>query len=372
MFEYPKWKLGLVVVLIVLAGLYALPNAFPDEPAIQISASRGSTVDAVLQGRVEGTLKGNDIPYFGLVRTDDRLMVRFADADLQLKASSALKEDLGQKFIVALNLASTVPNWLSTIHARPVTKGLDLQGGVHFLMEVDQQAARTKLEERYVGELYQILRTAKIAYRSVNANRDGLSIELITNADRERAVTELADQSPDLIIEEAVSSDTLLLARIKPEKIAEAQKHTIEQNITTLRNRISELKVSEPIVAQQGQTRIVVQLPGVQDTTVAKKILGATATLEYRAVNDTRQCRGSRFQRTRAARFQALLRDQRTAGAAEEGCHRHWRPVGWRHQWLRPAERYADGLGHLGLGRGTAHAGLHQRECRPADGGGLH
>ena len=287
MFEYPKWKLGLVVVLIVLAGLYSLPNAFPEQPAIQISASRGATIDAALEGRVEGTLKGKEIPYFGVSRTEDRLMVRFDDADLQLKASTALKEDLGQNYTVALNLASTVPGWLRAIHARPVTKGLDLQGGVHFLMEVDQAAARTKLEERYVTEVYQILRTAKIAYRSVTPTRDGLSIQLITNADREKAVTELTEKSPDLIVEEAVSSDTLLLARIKPEKIAEAQKHTIEQNVTTLRNRVSELGVAEPIIAQQGQTRIVVQLPGVQDTAAAKKILGATATLEYRAVNDT-------------------------------------------------------------------------------------
>jgi preprotein translocase subunit SecD len=288
MFDFPKWKFGLVAALILLAAVYALPNAFPSQPAIQISANRGSTVDDVLQGRVEGSLKGKDIPYFGVTRTNDRLMVRFADADLQLKASDTLREDLGDKFIVALNLASTVPPWLQAIGAKPVTKGLDLQGGVHFLMEVDQQAARDKLEERYVNDLYQIMRAEKIAYRSVARTSDGLLIQLVTAEDAAKAVTELADKAPDLAVTPVDGgTGTALLAKIKQEKIVEAQKHTIEQNITTLRNRVSELGVAEPIISQQGQTRIVVQLPGVQDTAAAKKILGATATLEYRAVNDT-------------------------------------------------------------------------------------
>ena len=142
MFDFPKWKLGLVVVLVLLAAIYALPNVFPEQPAIQISANRGSTIDEVLQGRVEGTLKGKEIPYFQVERTAERLMVRFPDADHQLKGADALREELKEKYTVALNLASTVPGWLSTVGARPMTLGLDLQGGVHFLMEVDQQAAR--------------------------------------------------------------------------------------------------------------------------------------------------------------------------------------------------------------------------------------
>jgi preprotein translocase subunit SecD len=187
-----------------------------------------------------------------------------------------------------LNLASTVPGWLQAIGARPMTLGLDLQGGVHFLMEVDQEAARVKLEDRYVNDIYQILRAEKIAYRAVSRARDGLTIQLLTAEDRNRAVTELAEQAPDLTVELVEPGDgTALFARIKPEMVVAAQKHTIDQNITTLRNRVSELGVAEPVIAQQGQTRIVVQLPGVQDTAAAKKILGATATLEYRAGNDT-------------------------------------------------------------------------------------
>jgi preprotein translocase subunit SecD len=287
MFDFPKWKLGLVVVLVVLAALYALPNAFPEQPAIQISANRGASIDEVLQGRVEGTLKGKELAFFGLERSADRLMVRFADADLQLKAADALRDELKEKYIVALNLASTVPGWLQAIGARPMTLGLDLQGGVHFLMEVDQEAARTKLEDRYVNDIYQILRTEKIAYRSVSRARDGLTIQLLSAEDRTRAIAELAEQAPDLTVEVVEPGDgTALFARIKPEMVVAAQKHTIDQNITTLRNRVSELGVAEPVIAQQGQTRIVVQLPGVQDTATAKKILGATATLEYRAVND--------------------------------------------------------------------------------------
>jgi preprotein translocase subunit SecD len=267
--------------------LYALPNAFPEQPAIQISPNRGSSIDDVLQGRVEGTLKGKELAFFGLERSDNQLMVRFADADLQLKGADALRDELKEKYTVALNLASTVPGWLRAIGGRPMTLGLDLQGGVHFLMEVDQEAARSKLEDRYVNDIYQILRAEKIAYRSVSRARDGLTIQLLTAEDRTRALAELAEQAPDLIVETVEPGDgTALFARIKPEMVVAAQKHTIDQNITTLRNRVSELGVAEPVIAQQGQTRIVVQLPGVQDTAAAKKILGATATLEYRAVND--------------------------------------------------------------------------------------
>jgi preprotein translocase subunit SecD len=287
MFDLPKWKLGLVAVLVLLAGLYALPNAFPEQPAIQISPNRGSSIDDVLQGRVEGVLKGKELAYFGLERSGNQLMVRFADADLQLKGADALRDELKEKYVVALNLASTVPAWLRAIGGRPMTLGLDLQGGVHFLMEVDQEAARSKLEDRYVNDIYQILRTEKIAYRSVSRARDGLTVQLLSAEDRGRAVTKLAEQAPDLIVELVEPGDgTALFAKIKPETVVAAQKHTIDQNITTLRNRVSELGVAEPVIAQQGQTRIVVQLPGVQDTAAAKKILGATATLEYRAVND--------------------------------------------------------------------------------------
>lgn len=287
MFDFPKWKFGLVAALILLAALYALPNVFPSQPAIQISANRGSTIDDVLQGRVEGTLKGKEVPYLAVERSDSQLLVRFHDADQQLKGADALREDLKDQFTVALNLASTVPGWLQAVGARPMTLGLDLQGGVHFLMEVDQQAARDKLEDRYVAELYQILRSEKIAYKSVSRGGGGLSIQLASAEDRERAQAEIATQSPDLILDEADAGSSALFARIRAEKIVEAQTHTITQNITTLRNRVSELGVAEPIIQQQGQTRIVVQLPGVQDTAVAKRILGATATLEYRAVNDT-------------------------------------------------------------------------------------
>jgi len=288
MFEFPKWKFGLVAGLVFLAALYSLPNLFPQEPAIQISANRGATVDEVLQGRVEGALKGKKIDFFGLERTDTRLMVRVRSADDQLLAQTTLSEDLGDKFTVAMNLASTVPAWLQALHAKPMTLGLDLQGGVHFLMEVDQQAAREKLEERYVSEIYQLLRAEKIPYRSVVRTRDGLSINLLNVEDRAKALAEISGKAPDLITEEAVGADaTVLVARIRPEKIAEAQKATIDQNITTLYKRVSELGVAEPIVQQQGQTRIVVQLPGIQDTAAAKKILGSTATLEYRAGNDS-------------------------------------------------------------------------------------
>ena len=184
MFEFPKWKAGLVVALVLLAALYSLPNLYPQQPAIQISANRGSVIDDVLEGRGEGTLKGKEIAYFGLEKTADRLMVRFADADVQSRAQTALSEELSGKFTVAMNLASTVPGWLQAIHAKPMTLGLDLQGGVHFLMEVDQNAARDKLEERYVNDIYQTLRADKLAYRGVTRSPGGMVVQLLSGRAR--------------------------------------------------------------------------------------------------------------------------------------------------------------------------------------------
>lgn len=288
MYDVPKWKLGLVVVLVVLAALYALPNAFPSQPAVQISANRGAVIDEALQGKVEGALKGRGIEVLKIERSADRLLARFADTEIQAKAQDALKSDLGDRYNVALNLAQTVPGWLAALRAKPLSLGLDLRGGVHFLMEVDQNAAREKLEERYISDLYQLMRSEKIAYRSVTRSRDGLAIQLVTAEDRSRALTEISRNAPDLVVDEASGSEGFaLVARIRPEKVVEAQKHTLDQNITTLRNRVNALGVAEPLIQQQGSTRIVVQLPGVQDTALARKILGGTATLEYRAGNDT-------------------------------------------------------------------------------------
>lgn len=288
MFEFPKWKLGLVIALVVLAFIYALPNAFPGQPAVQISANRGEVVNDLLKGRVEGTLKGKKIAFDSAELEADKLMLRFPDNDSQLAAHTALVEELGiEKFTVALDTASTVPGWLSAIRGNPMVLGLDLRGGVHFLMQVDQQAARDKLDEGYIEGLYVMLRGEKIAYRGVTRTKDGFVVELSTQEDRERAFTELTEQMPDLVITRRDGSETVIEAVIRPEKVAEAQRATIEQNITTLRNRINELGVAEPIIQQQGATRIVVQLPGVQDATKAIEILGATATLEYRAVNES-------------------------------------------------------------------------------------
>lgn len=287
MFEFPKWKLGLVVALVLLAALYSLPNVFPQQPAVQISANRGSVIDEALQGRVEGTLKGKEVPYFRVERTADRLMVRFPNADVQLTAQTLLADELKDQYTVAMNLASTVPHWLQAIGARPMTLGLDLQGGVHFLMEVDQASAREKLEERYMNDIYQALRTEKVPYRSVTRAGGGLLVQLTAPEDRAKAVTALTKGASELVLDELTADNgATILAKIPPAKIAEAQTRTIEQNITTLYNRVGELGVAEPVIQQQGQTRIVVQLPGIQDTAVAKKILGSTATLEYRAVND--------------------------------------------------------------------------------------
>jgi preprotein translocase subunit SecD len=287
--EFPRWKYALVAVALLFGFLYALPNLFPKDAAVQISANRGFTVDTALKEKVQGILETGKIAFKSIDVEGERLLARFPDTDLQRVASDKLRGELGENYVVALNLASTVPGWLESIHAYSMPLGLDLQGGVHFLMEVDQKNVLEKQEVHYVDEIRQIGRDKKIP--GVNANRGSQGIVATARSaeDRERLSSEIATTLPELTVSNGTATENAfpLLVKVSEAKVRELSTNTIKQNLGTLRNRVNELGVAEPIIAQQGDSRIVVELPGVQDTALAKKILGATATLEYRAVEES-------------------------------------------------------------------------------------
>ena len=287
MTDFPRWKYVLVAIVLALGLLYASPNVFRPQPAVQISANRGATVDAALQKKVETTLTQAKIPYQDVEIQGDRLLARFANTDVQLRGSDTLRLALGDNYTVALNLATTVPEWLQSIGAHAMPLGLDLQGGVHFLMQVDQHAVLVKQQQRYLDDIRSVLRDKKIHYDSVAPSGQGVQVVLKAAADRDAAVNAITTDAPDLVLtdKQTPGGGFALQANIKPDKLRELAENTIRQNVTTLRNRINVLGVSEPVIQQQGESRIVVELPGVQDTAQAKKILGATATLEYHAVD---------------------------------------------------------------------------------------
>jgi len=289
MSDFPRWKYALVVIVLLLGIVYALPNVFPPQPAVQISGNRGATVDAALKTKVEGILATAKTPA-SVIDVDEktsRLLARFATADAQAKASDALRTTLGDSYTVALNQASTVPTWLQSINAFSMPLGLDLQGGVHFLMEVDQGAVVDAQETRYSDDIRALLREKKVSYDAVNRNArgQGVSVVLRTDADRQAAATLIATDYPELTVADGAATGNrfILNAVIKATKLRELSQSMITQNLTTLRQRVNALGVSEPVIQQQGANQIVVDLAGVQDTAEAKKIIGAVATLQYRA-----------------------------------------------------------------------------------------
>ena len=290
MMNYPKWKYALVLLVTLLAAFYAAPNLYPEDPAIQISANRGSVVDAAFHERVQGILESRQLPFTKLEIIDGRLMAHFGNTDVQLRASEALREELGEQYTSALNLASTVPDWLSMLGGKSMVMGLDLQGGIHFTMEVDQRATQERLENRFVEDIRVLLRERRIRYKGVSRGaQNNVSVVLRSSEDREAARNAIASQLPELVLTGGPGGgeDWVLDGRISEAALREASMNAIDQNLSTLRNRVDELGTSEPVIQRQGESRIVVQLPGVQDTAAAKRILGATATLEYRAVDES-------------------------------------------------------------------------------------
>ncbi|UXI67264.1 protein translocase subunit SecD [Tahibacter amnicola] len=285
--EFPRWKYALVVLALLVGFIYALPNLYPKQRAVQVSANRGATVDVALKEKVQGILESKKVAFTSIDLTNDRLLVRLADPNQQIAAGDNLRSELGNNYTVALNLASTVPSWLAAIHANGMPFGLDLQGGVHFLMEVDHASVIEKQEAHYVDEVKNIAREKGIRGISANRGAQGVVITARSEADREKISAEISRSfgSEVVLTNGATTGDAFgLNLRISPAKLDEVAKNTISQNMSTLRNRIGDL--GEPVIQQQGNSRIVVELPGVQDTAAAKRLLGATASLEYRAVDE--------------------------------------------------------------------------------------
>ncbi|MGA0586415.1 protein translocase subunit SecD [Dyella sp. KRB-257] len=287
MSDFPRWKYALVAIVLLFGIVYALPNAFPPVPAVQVQASHAAPLDATVQQKVADALKRQNIAYTGLAIDGDHLVANFANADVQAKASDVIKAALGDNYTVALNLAPTVPGWLRAIHAKSMPLGLDLQGGVHFLMAVDQDSVIDKQEERYADDIRSLLRQKNIRYDSVvrAASRgQGIHIALRSDADRNAAATAIANEYPDLNVRNGDSTGDrfMLNAAVKPQKLRQLALDAIKQNVGTLRNRVNALGVSEPVIQQQGENQIVVELAGMQNPAEAKKVIGAVATLEYR------------------------------------------------------------------------------------------
>ena len=298
--RYPVWKYAIILIALLVGGLYTLPNFFGEAPAVQVSSAKASVkVDSGVQSRVEEALRSAGITP-GLIQLEaGSLKVRFDNTDQQLKAKDAIQrvltpDPLDAPFVVALNLLSRSPQWLSAINAAPMYLGLDLRGGVHFMLQVDMPAALTKKAESLTGDLRTAMREKNLRHAGISRNGQDLELRLRDSATLEATQRLILDQFPDLQTSSAQEgADYKLSARLKPEAGRRVQEQALKQNITTLHNRINELGVAEPVIQQQGLDRIVVQLPGVQDTAKAKDILGRTATLEIRMVEDSSEARAA-------------------------------------------------------------------------------
>ena len=290
--KYPLWKYLLILAVLIIGIIYALPNLYGDDPALQISASRGGNVTLATQESVREVLKNNDIEVKDIKLENDQLLVRFKDTEDQLKGQDVVKKQLGDNYVVAINLANRTPAWLLDINANPMFLGLDLRGGVHFLMEVDVEAAVKQAEERYISDFRALLRENRVRYTKIDRvsnaeTAQGVALEFKTAEARTEGEKFIHREYPDLIITSYEEGENYYLkTTIGDKQKNEIRQLALKQNITTLRNRVNELGVAEPVIQQQGTDRIVVELPGMQDPAKAKDILGATATLEFRLVDE--------------------------------------------------------------------------------------
>ncbi|MDP3210203.1 protein translocase subunit SecD [Methylotenera sp.] len=286
--RYPLWKNIFVVFMILMGLIYTIPNLFGESPAIQVTPAKStSKVDPALLAQVEQILQQEKIAYDGIYLDARGVKARFANTDTQIKAKDVLQANLSSDYTVALNLLSRSPEWLRSIGAKPMYLGLDLRGGVHFLLQVDMKAALDKAAERFVGDFRTALRKERVSYAGVT--REGQTVQIRFNSASEltKAKKIISNQYPDLTLKDSVDGDNMVLsASLNAIEQKRIQEFALKQNIQTLHNRINELGVAEPIIQQQGADRVVVQLPGVQDTAKAKEILGRTATLEIRLVDE--------------------------------------------------------------------------------------
>ncbi|WP_347332286.1 protein translocase subunit SecD [Marinimicrobium locisalis] len=284
--RYPLWKYLLILVVVALGFVYALPNLYTPDPAVQISGQSGSVeVDQALVDRVSEQLAEADVEFTSIELGENNILVRLAHEDAQMRARRQLQEALGFDYVVALNLAPTTPGWLEAMGASPMRLGLDLSGGVHFLMEVDTAAALETRQEINADEMKSTLREERIRYNSLEVNDEQAIVARFRSADlRDQAVEALEDEYDTLLFVEDQNEegDHRFVARLSETAVDEVEDYALGQNLITLRNRVNELGVSEPVVQRQGGNRIIVQLPGVQDTAEAKRVIGKTANLEFR------------------------------------------------------------------------------------------
>ena len=301
--RYPVWKYAIIVAALLIAALYTLPNFFGEAPAVQVSSSKSTVkIDTTTLARVEQALTAANLKAEAITLEGTSIKARFNDTDTQLKAKEAIQKALSPAaadgtepaFVVALNLLSRSPAWLTSLNAHPMYLGLDLRGGVHFMLQVDMQAALTKRAESLAGDIRLTLRDKNIRHSGISRNGQTIDIRFRDSATSASARAVIQEQFTDLqSVETPDGTDYKLTASIKPEAVRRIQDQALKQNIVTLHNRINELGVSEPVIQQQGSDRIVVQLPGVQDTAKAKDILGRTATMEMRLVEDSAEARAA-------------------------------------------------------------------------------
>jgi len=298
--RYPVWKFAIIVIALLLGVVYTLPNFFGEAPAVQVSSSKMSAkVDDATLARVTEAIKAANVPVSALTLEGNSIKARFESTEQQLKAKDAIQKALIPEgtengYVVALNLLSRSPAWLSSLHAAPMYLGLDLRGGVHFMLQVDMKAALTQKTDSLAGDIRTALREKDVRHGGIARNGQSIEIRMRDQAQLNAARRVLADQFADLqALDAADGTEFKITATIKPEAARRVQEQALKQNITTLHNRINELGVAEPVIQQQGLDRIVVQLPGVQDTAKAKDILGRTATLEVRLVDESSEARSA-------------------------------------------------------------------------------
>ncbi len=333
--RYPLWKYIVIAVALLIGAMYTLPNFFGESPAVQISSGKSTVkLDPALMARVENVLKDAKLPttgvFFDTSALNSTVRARFGDTDVQLQAKDTLQKALNPNpedpsYVVALNLISNTPNWLKSLHALPMYLGLDLRGGVHFLLQVDMRAAVDKRLETFSSDIRTLLREKNVRHAGISKTATSIEIKFRDSETRARAEDLIRGQLQELSLrEEGTGPDVSLIATLSPAAQKEIQDSALKQNITTLHNRVNELGVAEPVIQQQGADRIVVQLPGVQDVARAKQILGRTATLEIRMVDQEAMASGSR---RRADRAGAQARRNGDAGHAEARSGRHRQPT---------------------------------------------
>lgn len=281
--QYPLWKNLLVLTVVLLGGLFALPNLFDQDPSMEISAQRDAVIDQATQSRIEQALQPAGVVAKGMAIKNQKMLIRFKSSEDQLKAMDLIAAELGDNYTPALTLSPDLPDWLSGLGAEPMYLGLDLRGGIHVLIDVDMESAIEQAAERYSSDIRTLLREKKLRYIRISRENDQVLVKFNNAEKRDQAAEAIGNEFRSLNLQSLDEAEAFLVrASLSPAEKQEVQKFALQQNITTLRNRVNALGIAEPLIQQQGVRRIVVQLPGAQDPAKLKEILGATATLEYR------------------------------------------------------------------------------------------